>query len=127
MARVRRNVNMKDSQFSLVKLILVMNKQSSESVSNIVSDFWRAPVTIAPNNFKHKSLSNWACNFTVGCGHGCRFCYVPEVSTIKLSSQLAEFGVADPDSQWGDYVLVRPFDEKAFLASLRAAERTHDS
>jgi len=32
--------------------------------------------------------------------------------------------VADPDSEWGDYVLLRPWDEKKFLASLRKAEET---
>jgi len=35
--------------------------------------------------------------------------------------------VKDPDTEWGDYVLLRPWDEQKFLASLRAAENTPDS
>jgi diketogulonate reductase-like aldo/keto reductase len=31
--------------------------------------------------------------------------------------------VKDPDLEWGQYVLLRPWDEKKFLASLRSAER----
>jgi DNA repair photolyase len=89
-----------------------------------VADFWKNPVVVAPNNFVHKSLSNWAVNTAVGCAHACRFCYVPSVATIKQSSRLAEFGVKDPDVEWGNYVLLRPWDEQKFLASLRAADRT---
>src|SRR6267154_3300375 len=86
--------------------------------------FWEHPVVIARNHFVHKSLSSWACNFAVGCGHACRFCYVPDASTRKLAPLLIGHGVTNADRQWGDYVLVRPFDEKKFLASLRAAEKT---
>lgn len=89
-----------------------------------ITDFWRNPAVISPNNFVHKSLSNWAFNIAVGCGHACRFCYVPSVSTIKQGARLAEYGVADPDAEWGDYVLLRTWDEEKFLASLRAAENT---
>ena len=88
------------------------------------TDFWRQPLVISPNNFKYKALSNWACNTAVGCGHACRFCYVPSASTNKLAPKLEAYGVADPDAEWGDYVLVRQWDEKKFLASLRAAENT---
>ncbi len=87
-------------------------------------DFWHAPALIALNNFVFKSLSNWACNIAVGCCHACRFCSVPSTSTIKLGPQLARYGVANPDAEWGNYVLLRPWDEAKFLASLRAAERT---
>lgn len=31
-------------------------------------------------------------------------------------------GVEDPDLEWGDYVFLRPWDEKKFLASLKKAE-----
>jgi len=86
--------------------------------------FWRHPATVTPNNFVYKSLSNWAFNTAVGCGHACRFCYVPAVATVKQGAQLLPFGVDDPDAQWGDYVLLRAWDEKAFLSSLRKAERT---
>lgn len=87
-------------------------------------DLWDHPALIQRNNFVHKSLSCWALNFYVGCGHGCRFCYVPEVSTLKQAEALAAHGVGDPDAEWGEYVLVRPWDEARFLKSLRAAERT---
>ncbi|MBI4662198.1 MAG: hypothetical protein HY735_25550 [Verrucomicrobia bacterium] len=87
-------------------------------------DFWRSPAVIAPNNFIYKSLSNWAFNIAVGCSHACRFCYVPSTATNKLAPMLAEYGVEDPDAEWGDYLLIRPWDEAKFLASLRAAENT---
>ena len=85
---------------------------------------WHAPAVIAENNFIYKSLSNWAFNVAVGCSHACRFCYVPSVATIKQAAKLAEYGVEDPDVEWGDYVLLRPWDEDKFLASLRSAEHT---
>jgi DNA repair photolyase len=95
------------------------NNNRQESIG-----FWTNPAVIAPNNFVFKSLSNWAFNTAVGCSHGCRFCYVPSVSTIKQSAKLANFGVTEPDADWGSYVLLRPWDEAKFLASLEAAERT---
>jgi DNA repair photolyase len=85
---------------------------------------WSAPAVISPNNFIYKSLSNWAFNIAVGCSHACRFCYVPSAATIKQGPKLAEFGVKDPDAEWGEYVLLRTWDEGKFLASLRAAEGT---
>lgn len=88
-------------------------------------DFWTRPATIARNNFVYKSLSCWSYNIAVGCEHGCRFCYVPEVSTRKLGKKLKEeYGVNDPDAEWGEYLLLRTWDENAFLASLREAEST---
>ena len=89
-----------------------------------VADFWRNPVVVAPNNFVHKSLSNWAVNIAVGCTHACRFCYVPSTSTIKQAPRLAEYGVKDPDSEWGDYLFLRKWDEEKFRASVRIAENT---
>src|SRR5207302_2195443 len=85
---------------------------------------WSSPAVIAPNNFVYKSLSNWAFNIAVGCTHACRFCYVPSAATIKQGPRLAEFGVKDPDAEWGNYVLLRPWDEEKFRVSLRAADRT---
>src|SRR6266545_1730552 len=85
---------------------------------------WHAPAVIAENHFVYKSLSNWAFNVAVGCSHACRFCYVPSAATIKQGPKLAEYGVKDPDAEWGDYVLLRLWDEQKFLASLRAAENT---
>ena len=86
---------------------------------------WNHPAVIARNHFLYKSLSDWSFNTAVGCSHGCRFCYVPSVSTVKQSGRLSEFGVRDPDAEWGQYVLLRPWDETAFLKSLKAAEGTH--
>ncbi len=87
-------------------------------------DFWHALAVIAANNFVYKSLSNWVFNIAVGCSHACRFCYVPSAATIKQWPKLTEYGVKDPDAEWGDYVLLRPWDERKFLASLHAAEST---
>lgn len=86
--------------------------------------FWSNPAVIQENNFIHKSLSNWSFNIAIGCGHACRFCYVPSAATIKLGPKLAEYGVEDPDAEWGDYVLLRPWEERKFLASLEQAEST---
>lgn len=94
-----------------------------ERIDNRVS-LWTSPAIIAPNNFVYKSLSNWAFNIAVGCSHACRFCYVPSAATIKQGPQLAPYGVSDPDLEWGEYVLLRPWAEAKFLASLRAAENT---
>lgn len=85
---------------------------------------WSSPAVISENNFVYKSLSNWALNTAVGCDHACRFCYVPSTATIKQAGALQGFGVSDPDAEWGEYVLLRPWDEKKFLAALRKAERT---
>jgi DNA repair photolyase len=90
------------------------------------AQLWHRPAVIADNHFVNKSLSCWSYNVAVGCGHACRFCYVPDVSTIRLSKTLAERGVQDPDEEWGDYVMVRPWDEQAFRASLRKAEKRKD-
>lgn len=85
---------------------------------------WHAPAVIAENHFVYKSLSNWAFNVAIGCSHACRFCYVPSAATIKQGPKLAEYGVKDPDAEWGNYVLLRPWNEQKFLASLRSAENT---
>lgn len=85
---------------------------------------WTHPAVIARNHFQYKSLSDWSFNTAVGCAHGCRFCYVPSVSTIKQGEKLSEFGIEDADGEWGNYVLLRRWDEAEFLRSLRAAERT---
>jgi DNA repair photolyase len=86
-------------------------------------DVWHSPAVIQPNNFVYKSLSQWAFNIAVGCSHACRFCYVPSAATIKQTPTLRKYGVSDPDEEWGNYVLLRPWDERKFLASLNAAER----
>jgi DNA repair photolyase len=95
------------------------NKSISEPIG-----LWSHPAVISANNFVHKSLSNWSLNIAIGCGHGCRFCYVPSSSTNKQAQSLSYYGVTDPDAEWGSYVLLRQWDENKFLASLRAAEKT---
>jgi DNA repair photolyase len=102
-------------------------RQSSvvrDSAQKMPVGMWSSPAVIAPNNFVFKSLSNWAFNVAVGCSHACRFCYVPSAATIKQGPKLAEYGVKDPDAQWGEYVLLRPWDEAKFMSSLRSAEAT---
>ena len=91
---------------------------------NLLAGIWDQPVKITKNNFVNKSLSMWACNLSLGCTHGCRFCYVPDTSTKFLAPQLAQRGVGDPDREWGGYAFLRPWDEDEFLASLRTAENT---
>ncbi len=98
-------------------------------MARFIAGLWNATKTPAPceiteNNFVYKSLSNWALNFSVGCAHACRFCYVPSSSTNKQAPLLRELGVGDPDAEWGEYVFLREWDEEAFLKSLRKAERT---
>jgi DNA repair photolyase len=108
--------------------------QMGEKVNKLIGHFaedmskepvgtWFTPAVIKPNNFVYKSLSSWSYNIAVGCSHGCRFCYVPDTSTIKQSNSLAKYGVKDPDAEWGHYVLLRHWDEKKFLSSLGSAER----
>lgn len=95
-----------------------------EQIEKEPVDFWHAPAVIAENHFVYKSLSNWAFNVAIGCSHACRFCYVPSAATIKQGPKLAEYGIKDPDAEWGDYVLLRPWEEEKFLSSLRSAENT---
>jgi DNA repair photolyase len=99
----------------------VRGEETAPTADNRVG-MWFSPAIIAQNNFLYKSLSNWAFNVAVGCSHSCRFCYVPSAATIKQGPKLTEYGVNDPDAEWGDYVLLRPWDEDKFLSSLRAAE-----
>jgi DNA repair photolyase len=49
---------------------------------------------------------------------------VPSVSVNKLQSHLKEFGVNNPDEEWGSYAFLRDWDEKQFLKSLAIAEAT---
>lgn len=41
-----------------------------------------------------------------------------------MAKILAGYGVGDPDAEWGKYVFVRRWDERAYLASLRRAGNT---
>jgi DNA repair photolyase len=89
------------------------------------AQLWHRPATIERNHFKFKSLSCWAYNVAVGCGHACRFCYVPAVTGKgATAAAMKKLGVQDPDAEWGEYVFPRKWDKGAFMASLRAAEQT---
>lgn len=99
-----------------------VNESPSATKTEPIGD-WKHPVVVSRTNFVHKSLSCWAVNSAVGCGHGCRFCYVPAASTVKIGGALKAHGVEDPDAEWGSYALLRPWDERKFLSSLRAAEK----
>jgi hypothetical protein len=50
--------------------------------------------------------------------------FVTSTATVKRAKRLANYGVRDPDEEWGRYFLLRDWDESRFLASLRAAEST---
>lgn len=94
------------------------------------------PAVISVNDFKFKSLSNWSYNISFGCRHGCSFCYVPQTSAIKQEENYEKSGVPFPpewkqereqgqhwaDHHWGEFCILRTWDEKSFLESLRAAE-----
>jgi DNA repair photolyase len=76
---------------------------------------------IRPAGWRHKSLSTHAANFTLGCGHGCKFCYVPAI-TRSRSAILTKAGISDADASWGSYGFVRPWDDDEFRRSLATAE-----
>lgn len=101
-----------------------LQKKENVKAPKLPFGFWTNSAVIQTNNFIHKSLSSWSFNIAVGCGHACRFCYVPSAATIKLGPKLKEYGIQDPDAEWGSYVLLRPWDERKFLASLEQAENT---
>lgn len=88
-----------------------------------IFDFWPVPVTIARNKFLYKSLSSWACNISIGCSHACRFCYVPSTATNKQAKGLRKFKIKNPDLEWGNYSLLRPWDNNKFRKSLQDAEK----
>lgn len=89
-------------------------------------DMWRQPLVVAKTGFHFKSLCDFTVNPCVGCGHGCPFCYVPEVSVGKQRKALALYGVQDPDAEWGEYALLRQWDEKEFRQSLMKMCRMPD-
>lgn len=103
------------------------NERALDQVSN--------PAVITLNNFKFKSLSNWSYNIAHGCLHGCSFCYVPATPAIWAEERLERTGVIPEqwkkersrgqhwgDLHWGEYSLLRSWDEAKFRKSLAAAE-----
>ena len=99
-----------------------MNAKASPPM---ISALHFSPATIERNHFLYKSLSSWALNLFMGCAHGCRFCYVTDTSTNKQAGLLKSYGVGNAVEDWGSYVLVRPWNERKFMASLQKAETTH--
>jgi DNA repair photolyase len=83
-----------------------------------------SPAVIQRNHFQFKSLSSWSLNLFMGCCHGCLFCFVPDTSVNKQKALLKAHEVKDPVMEWGKFLLVRPWNESAFMASLKAAEQT---
>ena len=116
---------------SKVRKLPAAERKSESDIRRVTSS---AFAKIQRNHFKFKSLSCWAYNIAVGCTHACRFCYVPssqqtgpgkkKENTGPLATTLREHGILDPDADWGKYVLFRPWDEAAFLDSLKRAEKT---
>jgi DNA repair photolyase len=104
----------------MTQMPAILNSEPREATKSPLG-FWEHPAVIQENHFVHKSLSNWSFNIAIGCGHACRFCYVPSAATIKIGSKLEQYGVKDPDAEWGDYVLLRRWDERKFLSSLASA------
>jgi len=86
-------------------------------------DMWRLPAKVEANGFKYKSLCNWVVNTAVGCSHGCHFCYVPSITNWQRE-KLSKFGVQDPDSEWGEYALLREWNPDVFCSSLAKAANT---
>lgn len=55
-----------------------------------------------------KGLCDYVINVASGCLHGCTFCYVPSTPVIRArQSHLKDKGVADPQMDWGKYLLIR--------------------
>lgn len=85
--------------------------------------FWPKPLTLQRSNFVHKSLSDWNANVAVGCGHGCRFCYVPKViNRGNIKEMIRSAGVEDADLNWGDYALLRQWDRTHWQARIKAED-----
>jgi len=101
-------------------------QKNPSGVLNIIAE-WFAWVVVSITGFVGKSLCAFVVNVAVGCGHGCSFCYVPSTSVNKQKTRLIEFGVQDPEKEWGGYVFPRPLDEALFLKSLKKAENTPES
>jgi DNA repair photolyase len=112
------------------------NIEGTASTPVVVFDQVDTALQILQNNFQFKSLSNWACNHSYGCPHGCAFCYVPSSATVKqekrheLTGKIPqqwinerEAGSHWADAHWGEYARLKTWDEDEFRKSLRRAEK----
>ena len=98
-----------------------IEKLNPTEVVRKVTGMLRVFSVLHRNRFKFKSLSDFSFNPVLGCMHACAFCYV--ASLVRFRKKLLEaLGIRDPDGDWGKYALVKLWDEKKFLASLRKAE-----
>lgn len=95
-------------------------KTKSANARRNIAASWGRPAIITKANLFRKSFANWAFNPIDGCSYGCPFCFVPEVSTCHLAPQLSEQGVTSPDGDWGNYQLIRTWDDAQFIKSLNA-------
>ena len=93
----------------------------ASAVGRKVASHWERPAVITKANLFDRSFANWAFNPIDGCSFACPFCCVPEVSTCKMAPQLAQHGINSPDGEWGNYQLLRTWDEERFLKSLDSA------
>ena len=90
------------------------------AVGRKLAPSWERPAIITTANLFRKSFANWVFNPIDGCSYGCPFCFVPEVSACPLAPQLSEQGVTSPDGDWGNYQLIRTWDDGPFIKSLNA-------
>lgn len=113
-----------------------MSNHTTGQIGLVVYDQVDTQLQILENNFKFKSLSNFSCNTAYGCPHACTPCFVPEVSTIKqekrheLTGKIPQQWIDErkagshwADTHWGDYALLKTWDEHVFRKSLKRAER----
>ena len=94
---------------------------NASAVGGKVASNWERPAVITKANLFGKGFANWAFNPMDGCSFGCPFCFAPEVSTSKMTAHLSEHSVTSADGAWGNYQLLRTWDEERFLTSLDAA------
>lgn len=118
----------KEARFALPETQNIMTNENPHSLAatprNLTQQHaWDQPVVLARTGFSSPYLSAWSLNCAIGCGHGCKFCYVPGISTARLQPKLEQRGVTDPDAEWGRYVFLRRWDETEFERSLQRASR----
>jgi len=115
------NKNGSEKKVLIGSRVADQNSEAAKKRNYLLDDWNGGAFTVQRNNFKHKSLSSWSANPVVGCMHACPHCYVSEI-VLKQKAKLAEFGVQDPDGEWGDYAFLRVWHEEKFLAALKRAE-----
>lgn len=87
------------------------------------TDWLHTQIEVRPTGLKHKALADGVVNFMLGCPFGCPHCFVPDVAAGKQIHLLKRYGVTDAHSQWGQYALLRQFDEGHFVQSAQKLEQ----